>query len=107
MQSAFVTTKMLGFRVLHICFVIGFAVTISCARQDAINNDLVVAEAERKVDIATHIVKTSTALTLENAGRTSVGYFLVPVDPELQNYLSHVAASVSIELFLPFSLETK
>lgn len=81
--------------MLHICFVLAIAVNFAFARQDSINNEVVITEAERKVDIATHIVKTSTVCTIENTGRSSLGFFLVPIDQELQNYLSYFSASVS------------
>jgi hypothetical protein len=65
------------------------------ARQDAINNDLTVSEADRKIDTATHLVKIVTTVTIENGGKSSAGYFLVPVDNSLKNYLSYFGASVS------------
>lgn len=68
---------------------------VASARQDAIN-DLVVSEVDRKVDISTHLVKITGSYVLENAGKASTGYFLVPIDESLQNYLSFFGASVNI-----------
>lgn len=66
------------------------------ARQDSINKDLEITEAERKIDISTHLIKITSAITIENGGKTSTGYFLVPIDTALRNYLSYFGASVRI-----------
>lgn len=86
---------MLSLNSVLLCVVLAITFTNAFARQDAINNDIVVNEADRKIDISTHLVKSTTAFTLENSGKASVGYFLVPLDAELQNYLSYFSASVS------------
>lgn len=72
------------------------ACNVVFARQDAINNDITITEAERKIDIATHLVKIVSTLTVENGGKSSAGYLLVPIDMSLKNHLSHFGASVSI-----------
>ncbi|XP_052782111.1 dolichyl-diphosphooligosaccharide--protein glycosyltransferase subunit 1-like [Mya arenaria] len=63
-------------------------------RQDAINVDLVISDVERKIDISTHLVKITNEITFENTGKSSTGYFLVPIDSSLQNYLSFFGASL-------------
>lgn len=81
--------------------VIGYILLQSCnkiyCRQDAINNDLTITQADRKIDISTHLVKISTTVTIENAGKTSAGFFLVPIDSSLQNYLSYFGATLKAE----------
>ncbi|KAL5014709.1 hypothetical protein ScPMuIL_008979 [Solemya velum] len=47
---------------------------------------------ERKIDIATHLVKISTSITLENTGASAVKSFLYVVDPPLQGKLSFIGA---------------
>ncbi|XP_045164577.2 dolichyl-diphosphooligosaccharide--protein glycosyltransferase subunit 1-like [Mercenaria mercenaria] len=64
------------------------------ARQDTINNDLTITEVDRKIDISTHLVKITSAVTVENGGKSSTGYFLVPIDTSLQNFLSYAGASI-------------
>lgn len=64
------------------------------ARQDAINSDLTITEAGRKIDISTHIVKIVSTITVENGGKSSTGYLLVPIDTSLQNHLSYFGASL-------------
>jgi len=63
-------------------------------RKDSINNDIVITNVERKIDISTHLVKTSASVTVENKGKTSAGFFLVTVEPSLQNQLSYISASI-------------
>ena len=66
------------------------------ARQDAVNSDLVLTNVERKVDISTHLAKISSSITIENTGKSSVGFFLYAVEPSLQDNLSFLGASVSL-----------
>ncbi|KAL4226817.1 proteasome regulatory particle base subunit [Mactra antiquata] len=81
--------------LISICLcILSFVCMNVIARQDAINNDLTITEADRKVDISTHLVKISTALTFENNGKSSTGFFLVPVDAALQDYLSFFGATI-------------
>ncbi|KAH9510178.1 proteasome regulatory particle base subunit [Bulinus truncatus] len=60
--------------------------------QDTIDNNIVNAKVERKIDIASHLVKTSTSITLENKGSTGVRSFLFAVDPSLKDNLSFISA---------------
>ncbi|KAL3853057.1 hypothetical protein ACJMK2_016639 [Sinanodonta woodiana] len=66
-------------------------------RQDTINGDLVLSKVERKIDITAHIVKVHSVVTVENGGSSSAGFFLVALDPSLQNYISYVGATVKGE----------
>ena len=68
------------------------------ARQDAVNSDLVLTNVERKVDISTHLAKISSSITIENTGKSSVGFLLYAVEPSLQENLSFLGASVSYVL---------
>ncbi|XP_060587846.1 dolichyl-diphosphooligosaccharide--protein glycosyltransferase subunit 1-like [Ruditapes philippinarum] len=81
-------------RFVFIFIALSVVCNSAIARQDAINNDLTVSEADRKIDTATHLVKIVTTVTIENGGKSSTGYFLVPVDNSLKNYLSYFGASI-------------
>ncbi|PVD24403.1 hypothetical protein C0Q70_14885 [Pomacea canaliculata] len=47
---------------------------------------------DRKIDIASHLVKTYTSITIENRGSSTVRSFLYVVDPSLQTKLSFIGA---------------
>ena len=64
-------------------------------RQDAVNNDLVLANVERKIDISTHLAKIVSTITIENTGTSSTGFFLYAIEPQLQENIAFLAASVS------------
>ncbi|KAK7490567.1 hypothetical protein BaRGS_00018170 [Batillaria attramentaria] len=57
-----------------------------------IDKSLVVTQVERKIDIASHLVKTYTSITIENKGSASVRSFLFVIDPTLQNKVSFIGA---------------
>lgn len=64
------------------------------ARQDSVNNDLTLTNVDRKIDISTHLAKISSTITIENNGKSSVGFFLYAVEPSLQDSLSFLGASI-------------
>ena len=70
---------------------------VAAARQDAVNADIVFTNVDRKIDISTHLVKISSAITLENNGKSSVGYFLIAIEPILKESLSFVGAAVCLK----------
>lgn len=80
---------------IFICSLIAFA---SCKeakiRQDNVNNDLILTNVDRKIDISTHLAKITSSITIENTGKGSVGFFLYAVEPSLQDNLSYFGASV-------------
>lgn len=80
---------------IFICSLIAFA---SCKeakiRQDNVNNDLILTNVDRKIDISTHLAKVTSSITIENTGKGSVGFFLYAVEPSLQDNLSYFGASV-------------
>lgn len=57
-----------------------------------IDKNVVVTQVERKIDIASHLVKTYTSITFENKGSSSVRSFLFVVDPSLKNKVSFIGA---------------
>ena len=64
-------------------------------RQDVVNNDLVLTNVERKIDISTHLAKIVSSITIENTGTSSTGFFLYAIEPQLQENIAFLAASVS------------
>lgn len=78
-----------GFYLLLLPF---FVFVVCKVNHDSVDQNLVITQVERKVDIATHIVKTYTSITIENKGSSSVRTFLFAVDPTLQNRLSFISA---------------
>jgi len=64
------------------------------AGEDAINADIVNSRVQRTVDLTTHLPKISSRITVENAGKTVVRYYVVAIDPNLTNNVSFVGASV-------------
>ncbi|KAJ8307866.1 hypothetical protein KUTeg_014582 [Tegillarca granosa] len=64
--------------------------------QDSIDASIIISKVERKIDIASHLVKVSFSLTVENTGRSSVKSFLFAVEPALKDKLSYLGASVGI-----------
>lgn len=74
-----------------------FFVSVFCkVNQDTIDNNIIVTQVDRKIDIASHLVKTYTSITIENRGSSTVRSFLYVVDPSLQTKLSFIGAVVSI-----------
>jgi hypothetical protein len=74
-----------------------YFVSVLCkVNQDTVDQNVVVTQVERKIDIASHLVKTYTSITIENKGSSVVRTFLFAVDPTLQNRLSFISAVVSI-----------
>lgn len=74
---------------LSVCSVLAFAAP------DVVSPDLVIAKAQKNVDLTTQLPKIVTQLTLENAGQSGLRYVLVAADPGIANGLSFVGASVS------------
>ena len=73
-----------------------YFVSVLCkVNQDTIDQNIVVSQVDRKIDIASHLVKTYTSITVENKGTTSVRSFLYVVDPSLRTKLAFIGAVVS------------
>ncbi|KAK3762792.1 hypothetical protein RRG08_040489 [Elysia crispata] len=60
---------------------------------DTIDKNIVNAKIDRKIDISSHLVKTSTSVTLENKGTSPVRSFLFSVEPLLKNSIAFIGAS--------------
>lgn len=70
-----------------------YFVSVLCkVNQDTVDQNVVVTQVERKIDIATHLVKTYTSITIENKGSSAVRSFLYVVDPSLKTKLSFIGA---------------
>lgn len=63
--------------------------------QDTINAGIVNSKVERKIDIASHLVKIIATVTIENKGSSSVSSFVYAVDSSLKSKLSFIGAVVS------------
>jgi oligosaccharyltransferase complex subunit alpha (ribophorin I) len=80
-------TLVLSLLLVHI-FMFIFCKQVS----DTIDNNIVNSKVERKIDISSHLVKTSTSITLQNKGSTAVRHFLFAIDPTLDGHLSLISA---------------
>ena len=80
--------------ILRLFVSLGVWSVLASAAPDAVSPDLVIAKAQKNVDLTTQLPKIVTQLTLENAGQSGVRYFLVAADPDIANSLSFVGASV-------------
>jgi len=65
---------------------------VGYAFSDAIDADLVNSKVQRKIDIATHLVKTVSTITVENKGSKSQRYYLVSIPSSLTGSLSFLNA---------------
>ncbi|XP_022300002.2 dolichyl-diphosphooligosaccharide--protein glycosyltransferase subunit 1-like [Crassostrea virginica] len=85
--------KMRG--VLHLIIGLTVIFCIECAvRQSSIDSSIINSKVERKIDVATHLVKMTTSITLENTGKSPIKSFLYALEPSLQNYLSFISATI-------------
>lgn len=64
--------------------------------EDAIIADIVNSRVQRTVDLTTHLPKVNSRITIENAGKTVVRYYILAVDPNLASNVSFVGASVRL-----------
>lgn len=77
------------------CFLfVIFALVYCKVNTDIIDKNVFNSKVERKIDIATHLVKTQTSITIENKGSSGIGSYLITLDPSLQNNLAFISASV-------------
>lgn len=84
--------------VLCLFIVSVFACAWCKAGQDSIDSGLVVSKVDRKIDAATHLVKVSASLTVENNGNSAVKSFLYVIDDGIKDHISFFGATV-IHLF--------
>ncbi|XP_033746394.1 dolichyl-diphosphooligosaccharide--protein glycosyltransferase subunit 1-like [Pecten maximus] len=77
-------------------FIVSAIASVWCkVGQDSIDSGLVVSKVDRKVDAATHLVKVSASLTVENNGKSAVKSFLYVIDDSLKDHLSFFGATLS------------
>jgi len=74
------------------------------AAEDAINADIVNSRVQRTVDLTTHLPKVNSRITIENAGKTTVRYYIVAIDPDIASNVSFVGASVRAVEFIYIGL---
>ena len=79
-----------------VCICVLLHLALCKTNSDSIDKNIVNAKIERKIDISTHLVKTSTSITLENKGSSPVKSFLFALEPSLKNSVAFLGASVSI-----------
>lgn len=71
---------------------LGLLIVTVNATFDNINRDIVNKKIERKLDVSTQLVKSSTKITLENGGSGAVKSFLVAMTKEENDALSYLNA---------------
>ncbi|XP_002740264.1 dolichyl-diphosphooligosaccharide--protein glycosyltransferase subunit 1 [Saccoglossus kowalevskii] len=64
------------------------------AKQGSVNNDLIIMKAERTLDMASQLVKQTTAINLINNANAPVKSFLLATEPLLANNLAFVGATI-------------
>ncbi|XP_071520803.1 dolichyl-diphosphooligosaccharide--protein glycosyltransferase subunit 1 [Panulirus ornatus] len=72
--------------------VLGMLLAASSATYDSINKDLINKKIERKVDIASQLVKITNKITLENGGSGAVKSFLLTLTRAEKDNLSYISA---------------
>ena len=74
------------------------ALLASCctANQGVVSSDVVINKVQRTVDLASHLPKITSSITVENGGGARLSSFLYAVDPNLIDRLSFIGASVSL-----------
>ena len=82
-------------KVFYMLFLPYFVSVLCKVNQDTVDQNIVVTQVERKIDISSHVVKTYTSITIENKGSSTVRSFLYVVDPSLKTKLSFIGAVVS------------
>ncbi|CAL1541789.1 unnamed protein product [Lymnaea stagnalis] len=87
MAKVIMKTRVLTLLLLHLLISV-----FGKLNQDSIDKNLVNSKVERKIDIATHLVKTVTSITLENKGTSAIRSFLFALDPSLKDNLSFLSA---------------
>lgn len=76
--------------------VLGTLLAASSATYDSINKDLINKKIERKVDIASQLVKVTNKITLENGGSGAVKSFLVALTRAEKDNLSYINTQVRV-----------
>lgn len=89
--------------VLCVLGILGSAVPggVSATAYDSVNKDLLLKKVERKIDVASQVVKITSKITLENAGTGSVGAFLLAfTEAEKQNlaFLNAQSGGTTLQL---------
>ncbi len=98
LKSGFILQQYTMHRLYFKFILLSIILSICCgANQDVVNNDLVNSKVQRTVDLSTHLPKISSSITLENAGKSTVRYFLVALSMDQRDHLSFIGATVSIE----------
>ncbi|XP_043934347.1 dolichyl-diphosphooligosaccharide--protein glycosyltransferase subunit 1 [Protopterus annectens] len=75
----------MAFFVIHLLFC-----TTLFARYKASEVNLVNEEVKRFVDLATHLAKMTTEVTISNSGPAAAYSFLIALDPELESHLAFI-----------------
>ena len=81
---------------LQIFVVTTLLATCCTAQKASVNSDIVLSNVDRTVDIATHLPKITSVVTVENTGKSAVRSFLFAVESGLSNDLSFFGAVVSV-----------
>ncbi|XP_046542465.1 dolichyl-diphosphooligosaccharide--protein glycosyltransferase subunit 1-like [Haliotis rubra] len=84
-------------QIFHL-FLLSIFVSVLCkVNQDTINAGIVNSKVERKIDIASHLVKIVATVTIENKGSSSVSSFVYAVDSSLKSKLSFIGAVTRVD----------
>lgn len=86
--------KIAVFKGIIVCTLLSCFVSIP---QEAVNNGIVNNKVERTIDVSSQLVKISTKITLENAGKSPVAHYLFTVEPEVKAHLAYIGGSVENE----------
>ncbi|CAI8038564.1 Dolichyl-diphosphooligosaccharide--protein glycosyltransferase subunit 1 [Geodia barretti] len=77
--------------LLGVCLAV-FLATVPCARAEGTPGEWEVTLANRQLDLTTHQARQTLTLTLKNAGKKSLGTFLVVVDAAVAGKVAYFGA---------------
>ena len=80
--------------LLGVCLAV-FLATVPCARAEGTPGEWEVTLANRQLDLTTHQARQTLTLTLKNAGKKSLGTFLVVLDAAVAGKVAYFGAHVS------------
>ncbi|XP_059148604.1 dolichyl-diphosphooligosaccharide--protein glycosyltransferase subunit 1-like [Physella acuta] len=80
------------FRIAIVVLMHVFISALCKQNQDTIDKNIIISKVERKIDIATHLVKTTSTITFENKGTSALRSVLLAIDPTLKDNLSYISA---------------
>lgn len=83
--------KMFRCSFVFILFVTDIVIALSV---ESINNDLILKNVDRSIDISSQLAKVVHKITVENSGKSAIKNFLFAVEPQFKSKTAYVGAQV-------------